>query len=158
MAAVAFSIAQGERWLREAAEFEGRGRADSAAAKYRLALKHLHNHAQYAKMIHDKLRQLERGASCSAPPSSAEDSTVSVVSTTPLPQVTWDDVAGLHEVKALIRRHVDLPKKHPHLRTHKQALSMLLYGPPGTGLSLGIYPSVYSISSSMLTLSFSFFD
>jgi SpoVK/Ycf46/Vps4 family AAA+-type ATPase len=136
--AALLSIAAGERMMREAAQCEAAGNTARAVAKYRVALKRLKtNHPSYSQMIEDKLRALEAPV---APPSSsaAAASSPSKPQSAVVPHrqdkpVTWDDVAGLHEVKALIRRHVELPRKHPHLRIQPHGLSLLLYGPPGTG-------------------------
>ena len=55
------------------------------------------------------------------------------------PNVRWDDVGGLHKVKAQLREAVEAPLKHPEvfeemgIRTPK---GVLLFGPPGTGKTL----------------------
>jgi transitional endoplasmic reticulum ATPase len=55
------------------------------------------------------------------------------------PNVKWDDVGGLHKVKAQLREAVEAPLKHPEvfeemgIRTPK---GVLLFGPPGTGKTL----------------------
>ena len=55
---------------------------------------------------------------------------------TDLPVVHWDDVAGLEDVKATIRKRVILPFQHPEItRKYRKRIGggVLLYGPPGTG-------------------------
>ena len=55
------------------------------------------------------------------------------------PGVRFDDVAGLADVKALIRRRVIYPFQHPEVaaRYKKRAGGgVLLYGPPGTGKTM----------------------
>jgi len=55
------------------------------------------------------------------------------------PNVQWDDVGGLDEVKSRLREAVEAPLKHPDvfeemgIRTPK---GVLLFGPPGTGKTL----------------------
>lgn len=53
------------------------------------------------------------------------------------PNVRWDDVAGLHAAKSLLKEAVILPVKFPQLFTgeRKPWAGILLYGPPGTGKS-----------------------
>ena len=55
------------------------------------------------------------------------------------PGVRFDDVAGLADVKAVIRRRVIYPFQHPEVakRYRKRAGGgVLLYGPPGTGKTM----------------------
>ncbi|KAL1722738.1 P-loop containing nucleoside triphosphate hydrolase protein [Schizophyllum commune] len=55
-----------------------------------------------------------------------------------IPNVTWDDVGGLVDVKADILDTIQLPLDHPELFASgmKQRSGILLYGPPGTGKTL----------------------
>lgn len=50
-----------------------------------------------------------------------------------MPNVHWEDVGGLEDVKAAILETVDLPLRHPHLFTQglRRRSGVLLYGPPG---------------------------
>ena len=50
-----------------------------------------------------------------------------------VPNVQWEDVGGLEEVKAAILETVELPLRHPHLFAQglRRRSGMLLYGPPG---------------------------
>lgn len=66
-------------------------------------------------------------------PSSLRDVIVEV------PDVTWDEVGGLEEVKKTLRESVEWPLKYPSLFDYtkaKPAKGILLYGPPGTGKTL----------------------
>lgn len=55
-----------------------------------------------------------------------------------MPNVQWEDVGGLEDVKASILETVDLPLRHPHLFSQglRRRSGVLLYGPPGMLLSL----------------------
>eukprot|EP01135_Chromosphaera_perkinsii_P010626 Nk52_evm26s2192 gene=Nk52_evmTU26s2192 len=54
-----------------------------------------------------------------------------------IPEVTWEDIGGLDNVKKEIREMIELPFKYPELLGGKVMRSgILLYGPPGTGKTL----------------------
>ncbi|KAG2181260.1 hypothetical protein INT43_008843 [Umbelopsis isabellina] len=55
-----------------------------------------------------------------------------------IPNVTWDDVGGLANVKDDILDTIQLPLEHPELfgAGMKKRSGILLYGPPGTGKTL----------------------
>ena len=56
-----------------------------------------------------------------------------------VPNVSWDDVGGLDEVKSLLKEAVEWPLKNPDsFRTIgvEAPKGVLLYGPPGTGKTL----------------------
>ncbi|KAG7671202.1 hypothetical protein Ndes2526B_g02331 [Nannochloris sp. 'desiccata'] len=55
-----------------------------------------------------------------------------------IPNVEWDDVGGLEDVKISILDTVELPLKHPELFSGglRRRSGVLLYGPPGTGKTL----------------------
>jgi len=55
-----------------------------------------------------------------------------------IPRVTWSDVGGLADARALILDTVDLPLRHPSLFAAggRNRSGLLLYGPPGTGKTL----------------------
>jgi transitional endoplasmic reticulum ATPase len=56
-----------------------------------------------------------------------------------VPDVSWDDVGGLDEVKEALRDGVELPLKNPDAFRRlgiRPAKGFLLYGPPGTGKTL----------------------
>jgi vacuolar protein-sorting-associated protein 4 len=53
------------------------------------------------------------------------------------PNVKWDDIAGLHEAKRLLKEATIMPRRFPELFVgdRKPWSGILLYGPPGTGKS-----------------------
>jgi len=56
-----------------------------------------------------------------------------------VPEVHWDDVGGLEEIKNEIREAVEWPLKHPEVFERlgiRHPKGILLYGPPGTGKTL----------------------
>jgi len=58
---------------------------------------------------------------------------------TEIPDVKWDDVGGLKEVKKVLMETIEWPLKHPKLFKHaktKPPKGILLYGSPGTGKTL----------------------
>ena len=84
------------------------------------------------------------------PPHSLEDAHISIALTAArermatgigapkIPNVLWDDVGGLEDVKLSILDTVELPLKHPELFSSglRRRSGVLLYGPPGTGKTL----------------------
>lgn len=50
-----------------------------------------------------------------------------------MPDVKWEDVGGLENVKEAILETVELPLQHPHLFAAglRRRSGVLLYGPPG---------------------------
>ena len=55
------------------------------------------------------------------------------------PNVTWNDIGGLSDVKQELQEAVEWPLKYQSLFTHSDAVppkGILLYGPPGTGKTL----------------------
>jgi len=56
-----------------------------------------------------------------------------------IPQVTWDEVGGLEEVKIKLREAIEMPLKDPDAFKRmgiRPPRGILLYGPPGTGKTL----------------------
>jgi transitional endoplasmic reticulum ATPase len=56
-----------------------------------------------------------------------------------VPDVHWDDVGGLEEVKQELRESIEMPLKNPEAFRRmgiRPAKGFLLYGPPGTGKTL----------------------
>ncbi len=56
-----------------------------------------------------------------------------------LPSITFDDIAGLENVKDVVRVKVLLPLQHPEVfegYVRKSGGGLLLYGPPGTGKTM----------------------
>ena len=55
-----------------------------------------------------------------------------------IPNVTWDDVGGLNNVKEAVQETIQLPLERPELfaKGMKKRSGILFYGPPGTGKTL----------------------
>ncbi|MEM2454845.1 MAG: CDC48 family AAA ATPase, partial [Candidatus Bathyarchaeia archaeon] len=56
-----------------------------------------------------------------------------------VPNVRWNDIGGLHDVKIELQEAVEWPLRYPDLFEHVDARppkGILLYGPPGTGKTL----------------------
>ena len=56
-----------------------------------------------------------------------------------VPNVTWNDIGGLSDIKQELQEAVEWPLKYQSLFTHSDAVppkGILLYGPPGTGKTL----------------------
>jgi peroxin-6 len=55
-----------------------------------------------------------------------------------IPNVSWDDVGGLSNVKSAVMETIQLPLERPELfaRGMKKRSGILFYGPPGTGKTL----------------------
>ena len=56
-----------------------------------------------------------------------------------IPNVTWEDVGGLEEVKRQLREMIEMPLENPAAFKRmgiRPAKGVLLYGPPGTGKTL----------------------
>lgn len=55
-----------------------------------------------------------------------------------IPNVTWDDVGGLENVKDTVSETIQLPLERPELfaKGMKKRSGILFYGPPGTGKTL----------------------
>lgn len=73
----------------------------------------------------------------------------------------FQDIAGLHKVKQILKMLVILPKQQPQLYEGKTCNSCLLFGPPGTGKTRLVHAlaaeancSLYSISSSDILSSY----
>ncbi len=55
---------------------------------------------------------------------------------TEIPDVHWDDVGGLDDIKRILKESIEWPLKYPELFDHMRTTppkGILLYGPPGTG-------------------------
>jgi peroxin-6 len=68
----------------------------------------------------------------------ARSSLADAIGAPKIPNVSWDDVGGLSEVKADILDTIQLPLERPELFAEglKKRSGILLYGPPGTGKTL----------------------
>jgi len=56
-----------------------------------------------------------------------------------IPNVKWEDIGGMEEIKEQLKQAVEWPLKYPKLFNHMNAAppkGILLYGPPGTGKTL----------------------
>ncbi|MCK5397396.1 MAG: AAA family ATPase, partial [Thermoplasmata archaeon] len=56
-----------------------------------------------------------------------------------IPNIRWDDVGGLEDVKTVLKEAVELPLKEPEAFTRlgiTPPRGILLYGPPGTGKTM----------------------
>ena len=56
-----------------------------------------------------------------------------------VPNVTWDDIGGLADIRELMQESIELPLKEPEAFRRlgiRPAKGFLLYGPPGTGKTL----------------------
>lgn len=56
-----------------------------------------------------------------------------------IPEVKWDDIGGLENVKEQLREAVEWPLKHPDIFERlgvRAAKGILLFGPPGTGKTM----------------------
>lgn len=58
------------------------------------------------------------------------------LATSSLPNVRWEDVGGMDNIRKEIMDAVELPLKYPHFFKGKQRSGILLFGPPGTGKTL----------------------
>ena len=73
------------------------------------------------------------------PPLSDNDASTTLWRAERKPSVTFDDIAGLDDVKQAIHERVILPRKHPEVFSQfrlKAEGGVLLYGPPGTGKTM----------------------
>ncbi|RLF31992.1 MAG: ATPase, partial [Thermoplasmata archaeon] len=72
-----------------------------------------------------------------------------------LPQVSYEDIGGLHEEIMKIREMIELPLKHPELFERlgiDPPKGVLLYGPPGTGKTLIARAVAYESGASFFTI------
>jgi transitional endoplasmic reticulum ATPase len=56
-----------------------------------------------------------------------------------IPNVSWDDVGGLADIKQELKESIEWPIKHPHVFTKmgiKPPKGVLIFGPPGCGKTL----------------------
>jgi len=92
-----------------------------------------------AKIPYDKLMSLEvTGADFDGALAETEPSAVREVFTE-IPNVSWNDIGGLADIKRTLREAVEWPLHYEALFQHAKVRSpkgVLLYGPPGTGKTL----------------------
>ena len=58
------------------------------------------------------------------------------LATSSLPNVRWEDVGGMENIRKEIMDAVELPLKYPHFFEGSRRSGILLFGPPGTGKTL----------------------
>jgi len=71
-----------------------------------------------------------------------------------IPDISWDDVGGLDEVKDRLRELVELPLTKPEIFTRlgiQSPKGVLLYGPPGTGKTLLAKAIANEVGANFLT-------
>src|SRR2546429_602587 len=72
-----------------------------------------------------------------------------------IPDVTWEQVGGLQDVKEELREAVEWPLKYPDLFAQLNATppkGLLLYGPPGTGKTLLPKPVAHESESNFISV------
>lgn len=72
-----------------------------------------------------------------------------------IPNVTWDDIGGLEDIKQAIKEMVEWPLTNPDIFTEMGVRSprgILLYGPPGTGKTLLAKAVANEIQANMLVV------
>ncbi len=70
--------------------------------------------------------------------------------------VSWDDVAGLDDVKGVFHEAIEVPLLHPELLEEfkvKPSKGILLFGPPGCGKTLVVRAASSELDVSFLTIS-----
>jgi SpoVK/Ycf46/Vps4 family AAA+-type ATPase len=70
--------------------------------------------------------------------------------------VSWDDVAGLDDVKGMFKEAIEVPLLHPKLLEEfrvKPSKGILLFGPPGCGKTLVVKAASNELDVSFLTIS-----
>ncbi len=92
-----------------------------------------------ASIPYDVLMRLEiTGADFDSALNDVEPSAIREIFTE-IPDVRWDDIGGLHTIKAQLHEAVELPLRHRDLFEQagvRPAKGILLYGAPGTGKTL----------------------
>eukprot|EP00985_Skeletonema_marinoi_P010325 scaffold4854_cov114-Skeletonema_marinoi.AAC.5 len=84
------------------------------------------------------LKELETSRSFTQPSrkGGAGGSNTLPLATSSLPNVRWEDVGGMENIRKEIMDAVELPLKYPHFFQGSQRSGILLFGPPGTGKTL----------------------
>lgn len=109
---------------------------DAGLSRMRRSAGNLRDHRAAFRIPLDGMR-VERedfeAALAQVRPSALRETLISV------PDVSWDDIGGLGEVKNRLREAVELPLRNPQLLTAvglEPHVGALIYGPPGTGKTL----------------------
>ncbi|MCK4757558.1 MAG: CDC48 family AAA ATPase, partial [Thermoplasmata archaeon] len=72
-----------------------------------------------------------------------------------IPQVSWDDIGGLDDVKTILKEAVELPLKDPDSFKRmgiRPPRGILLYGPPGTGKTLLAKAVAYESEANFISI------
>ena len=147
-----------ETYYKKASEAEKENRLQDAKRLYLLAADSLLKAAKNAdgemkiSLISraDKLTQISdaitlqpkegsKGQGRSEKISAASEESGTIWHSSGKPDVRFDDIAGLYDVKESIRRRIILPRQHPEVyQTFRREVNggILLYGPPGTGKTM----------------------
>ncbi|MDE1797878.1 MAG: AAA family ATPase, partial [Candidatus Micrarchaeota archaeon] len=70
--------------------------------------------------------------------------------------VSWDDVVGLDDVRAVLQEAIELPLMHEELMAEykvKPAKGLLLFGPPGCGKTLIVRAAASQLKATFLSIS-----
>jgi len=84
-----------------------------------------------------------------------EDDDKAVIVAMDVPSISFDDVVGLSDVKASVRKKIIEPRLHPGLFEKykmKRGGGILMYGPPGTGKSMIAQATAHEINAKFFSL------
>lgn len=73
----------------------------------------------------------------------------------PVPDISFDDVVGLHDVKKAVRDKIIEPRRHPELYEKykmKSGGGILMYGPPGTGKTMVAKAIAHEVNAEFFAL------
>lgn len=123
--------------VQQAIDADQRGNREEAFSLYlqsfewfELALKYEKNEKTTQKLKIKLMEYIKRAEELKSPSPS------SINSISESPNVKWEDVCGLEEVKNLLKESVIMPIKQPQIfKNVRPWKGILLYGPPGTGKS-----------------------
>ena len=140
------SLKKVEEYMEKAVQAETKGSADNARDFYLQASRHLFQIAEQTKgelraiRVNNAEKLLEKAKSIRnrerLPVGGNQQTAASDFVLKEIPDVTFDDVAGLDNVKEEIKNKIIYPFQYPEQAKKfgiKSGGGMLLYGPPGTG-------------------------
>lgn len=140
------NLEQGSKYLKQATELVKKGLNEQAVSKYNTAIEYFKDDPRKVQMVQNKIEQLRSAPDAPAAakqqqqqPRSSAPRPISQLVGAPskTPKLSWDDVAGLDEVKHDLRSSISMRQRQPQLfGENDPGKSILLYGPPGTGKSL----------------------